>query len=66
LHRGAFRLAWEKMFKPGDLFDLKHTRHGAIFDKCQYGWDALKKIKEYMAANLKRQHFIILAKAALK
>jgi len=41
------------MFKPGDLFDLKQTRHGAIFDGCPYAWDALKKIKDYIAANLK-------------
>ena len=41
------------MFKPGDLFDLKQTRHTSIFDGCQYGWDALKKIKDYIAANLK-------------
>ena len=41
------------MFKPADLFDLKQTEHAAIFDGCQFAWDALKKIEGYLAANLK-------------
>lgn len=41
------------MFKPADLFDLKQTEHAAIFDGCEYAWDALKKIKDYIKANLK-------------
>ncbi len=41
------------MFKPADLFDLKQTEHAAIFDGCEFAWDALKKIKDYIAANLK-------------
>jgi len=41
------------MFKPADLFDLKQTEHAAIFDGCQYAWDALKKIEGYLKANLK-------------
>jgi UDP-N-acetylglucosamine diphosphorylase / glucose-1-phosphate thymidylyltransferase / UDP-N-acetylgalactosamine diphosphorylase / glucosamine-1-phosphate N-acetyltransferase / galactosamine-1-phosphate N-acetyltransferase len=41
------------MFKPVDLFDLKQTEHAAIFDGCQYAWDALKKIEGYLKANLK-------------
>jgi len=41
------------MFKPGDLFDLKQTRHAVIFEGCEHAWDALKKIKDYIAANLK-------------
>src|SRR3954465_1887238 len=40
------------MFKPADLFDLKQTEHAAIFDGCNYAWEALKRIKEYIAANL--------------
>jgi NDP-sugar pyrophosphorylase family protein len=40
------------MFKPADLFDLKQTEHAAIFDGCEFAWEALKKIKEYLAANL--------------
>src|SRR5690349_9001187 len=41
------------MFKPADLFDLSQTGHAAIFDGCQYAWEALKKIEGYLAANLK-------------
>ena len=40
------------MFKPADLFDLSQTEHAAIFDGCQFAWDALKKIEGYIAANL--------------
>ena len=41
------------MFKAADLFDLSQTEHGAIFDGCEYAWDALKKIKAYLEANLR-------------
>lgn len=41
------------MFKPGDLFDLSQTEHGLVFDGCEYGWEALGKIKEYIAAHLR-------------
>jgi len=41
------------MFKPADLFDLSQTEHAAIFDGCNYAWEALKKIESYLAANLK-------------
>ncbi len=41
------------MFKPADLFDLSQTEHAAIFAGCENAWEALKKIKEYVAANLK-------------
>jgi UDP-N-acetylglucosamine diphosphorylase / glucose-1-phosphate thymidylyltransferase / UDP-N-acetylgalactosamine diphosphorylase / glucosamine-1-phosphate N-acetyltransferase / galactosamine-1-phosphate N-acetyltransferase len=40
------------MFTPTDLFDLAQTDHASIFDECTYAWDALKKIKEYVAAHL--------------
>jgi len=40
------------MFKPADLFDLSQTAHAAIFAGCEYAWDALKKIKAYLEANL--------------
>jgi len=43
------------MFKPADLFDLAQTEHAAIFDGCQYAWDALKKIESYIAANVKHE-----------
>jgi NDP-sugar pyrophosphorylase family protein len=41
------------MFKPADLFDLAQTEHAAIFDGCQFAWEALKKIEPYLAVNLK-------------
>jgi len=41
------------MFKPGDLFDLSQSEHARIFDGCEYAWDALKKIKEYIASNIR-------------
>jgi UDP-N-acetylglucosamine diphosphorylase / glucose-1-phosphate thymidylyltransferase / UDP-N-acetylgalactosamine diphosphorylase / glucosamine-1-phosphate N-acetyltransferase / galactosamine-1-phosphate N-acetyltransferase len=41
------------MFKPADLFDLKQSEHAAIFDGCEFAWEALKKIKDYLGANLR-------------
>src|SRR6266851_3980739 len=41
------------MFKPSDLFDLSQTEHVAIFDGCQYAWDALKKIQSYLQTHLR-------------
>jgi len=40
------------MFKPEELFDLTQTQHAALFEGCDYAWEALKKIKAYLAANL--------------
>src|SRR5438093_12894273 len=39
------------MFKPSDLFDLEQTDHAALFDGCQYAWEALKKLRDYLKAN---------------
>jgi NDP-sugar pyrophosphorylase family protein len=41
------------MFKPADLFDLNRTEHAAIFDGCEFAWEALKKMAGYVAANLR-------------
>src|SRR6266478_1199720 len=41
------------MFEASDLFDLKQTEHATIFDGCAHAWDALKKIKAYLEANLR-------------
>ncbi len=41
------------MFKPADLFDLTQTSHGAIFEDCEYAWEALKKIQAYLQTNLR-------------
>src|SRR5271154_2030540 len=37
------------MFKPADLFDLTQTEHAAVFDDCEFVWEALKKIEPYLA-----------------
>ena len=36
------------MLKPSDLFDLSQTEHAALFDGCEYAWDALKKLTAYI------------------
>jgi len=36
------------MFKPGDLFDLQETDHAEIFDGCEYAWEALPRIGDYV------------------
>src|ERR1019366_4247016 len=41
------------MFTAADLFDFTQTAHTAIFDGCEYAWDALKKIQAYLEANLR-------------
>lgn len=38
------------MFKPADLFDLSQSEHAGLFEGCEYAWDALRKIMEYVAA----------------
>jgi NDP-sugar pyrophosphorylase family protein len=38
------------MFKPADLFDLTQTEHAAIFDGCEFAWEALKKIEPYLVS----------------
>lgn len=37
------------MFKPSDLFDLAQTGHAALFDGCEFAWQALKNIKPHLA-----------------
>jgi len=41
------------MFKPADLFDLSQTEHAAIFEGCEYAWDALKRLAAYLEKTLK-------------
>jgi len=41
------------MFKPDDLFDLSQTEHALIFADCAHAWEALKKIKSYLAITLR-------------
>lgn len=37
------------MFTATDLFDLAQTEHAAIFDGCNYAWEALAKIQDYLS-----------------
>jgi NDP-sugar pyrophosphorylase family protein len=41
------------MFKPADLFDLRQSEHAAIFDGCEFAWEALKRIKAYLRSHLR-------------
>jgi NDP-sugar pyrophosphorylase family protein len=41
------------MFKPAELFDLSQTEHGALFEKCEYAWEALRAIREYVQGQIK-------------
>ncbi|MCI0541597.1 MAG: UDP-N-acetylglucosamine diphosphorylase [Verrucomicrobiales bacterium] len=43
------------MYAAADLFDLSQTEHAKIFDECEYAWDALKRIRAYVAANLRHE-----------
>lgn len=40
------------MFRPEDLFDLSQTEHAALFAGCEYAWDALKRLKDYLRTHL--------------
>lgn len=36
-----------------DLLNLKETEHDALFEGCQYPWEAIARISEYLDRNLK-------------
>ncbi len=36
------------LFTAAELFDLAQTEHAALFDGCNYAWEALKKIEPYL------------------
>ena len=40
------------MFRSPDLFDLAQTEHAALFQDCEFAWDALKKLKPYIEGAL--------------
>ena len=42
------------MFKPADLFDLSQTEHAALFDGCEFAWEALQKIQDYVKPRAKQ------------
>ncbi len=41
------------MFKPSELFDLAQTEHAALFNDCEYAWDVLKRLKDYIDARVR-------------
>lgn len=41
------------MFKPTDLLDLSQTAHAALFEGCEFVWEALKRLPEYLRSHLK-------------
>lgn len=41
------------MLKSVDLFDLSQTAHAAVFDGCEYAWQALTKIQGYLQTHLR-------------
>ncbi|MBK9137387.1 MAG: UDP-N-acetylglucosamine diphosphorylase [Verrucomicrobia bacterium] len=41
------------MFRPTDLFDLTQTEHAALFDGCEFAWDALKRLKDHLLRHLR-------------
>lgn len=40
------------MFEPSNLFDLNQTEHAALFKGIAFSWEVLKRIKDYIEANL--------------
>lgn len=43
------------MFKPADLFDLSQTEHAALFEGCDFAWQALGRISSYLQTHLRPQ-----------
>src|SRR5688500_14757745 len=41
------------MYRAEVLFVLIHSEHAIIFEGCEWAWDALKKIKSYLAITLR-------------
>jgi NDP-sugar pyrophosphorylase family protein len=41
------------MFKPDELLDLAQTEHAALFKECEFAWDGLKRIEDYIKQNLR-------------
>lgn len=41
------------MFTPAELFDLAQTEHAAVFEGCEYAWEALPRIPGYLEAHLR-------------
>ena len=43
------------MFNPTDLFDLKQTEHAALFEGCEYAWQALQRIQDYLRSQARSE-----------
>ncbi|MGC8990457.1 MAG: UDP-N-acetylglucosamine diphosphorylase [Verrucomicrobiia bacterium] len=43
------------MFQPNEILDLSQTEHAALFEGCEYAWDALKKLSDYIARNVRSE-----------
>jgi len=41
------------MFKPADLFDLSQTAHAALFEGCEYAWEALARLRAHLEQTLR-------------
>jgi NDP-sugar pyrophosphorylase family protein len=41
------------MYSAADLFDLAQTEHAVLFEDCEFAWEALKKIKSYLAISVR-------------
>ncbi|MBI5394931.1 MAG: UDP-N-acetylglucosamine diphosphorylase [Verrucomicrobia bacterium] len=41
------------MIRTADLLDLAQLEHAALFDGCEFPWQALARIKDYLRKNLK-------------
>lgn len=35
------------------MFDLSETEHAGLFEGCEFAWDALKRLKDYVEANVR-------------
>jgi NDP-sugar pyrophosphorylase family protein len=43
------------MFKPADLFDLSQTEHAALFEGCEFAWEALGRIRGYLKQHVRSE-----------
>lgn len=41
------------MYRAEDLFDLAQTEHALLFEGCEFAWEALRKIRSYLALTLR-------------
>ncbi len=39
-------------FSPADFWDLSKTNHAGLYDGCEYAWDAIKRISDYVKSKV--------------